>query len=46
MTANIQRLIRLTPKQDDKLRKVAFEKRVSVAEVIRQIIDEHLKAKS
>jgi Ribbon-helix-helix protein, copG family len=46
MAENIQRLIRLTPKQDDKLRKLAFEKRVSVAEVIRQIIEEHLKAKS
>ncbi len=42
---NVQRLIRLTREQDDAVRKLAFDKRVSVAEVIRQIIVEHLAAK-
>lgn len=40
---NIQRLIRITREQDDALRKMAYEQRVSVAEVVRRIIAEHLK---
>jgi hypothetical protein len=38
MTDNIQRQIRLTRAQDDELRRLAYEQRVSVAEVIRRII--------
>lgn len=43
MTATVQRLIRITKAQDDTLRKMAFDKRVSVAELVRQIIQENLK---
>ena len=43
MTETVQRLIRVTKEQDDTLRLLAFEKRVSVAEVIRQIVEQHLK---
>jgi hypothetical protein len=43
MADNIQRQIRLTRAQDDELRRLAYEQRVSVAEVVRQIIDKHLK---
>jgi predicted DNA-binding ribbon-helix-helix protein len=43
MKQQVQRLIRLTKAQDDKLRKIAFDKRVSVAELIRQIVEESLK---
>jgi hypothetical protein len=39
----IQRLIRLKRKDDDKLRKLAFDKRISVAALVREIIEEHLK---
>ena len=41
----IQRLIRLTRKDDDKLRKMAFDQRISVAKLVRQIIEERLKSK-
>jgi predicted DNA-binding protein len=43
MTKNVQRLIRLTPQQDDRLRRMAFRRRVSVAEIIRQIIEARLR---
>ena len=39
----IQRLIRLKRTDDDKLRKLAFDNRVSVAAVVRQIIEDRLK---
>jgi Ribbon-helix-helix protein, copG family len=42
MADNIQRQIRLTREQDDELRRLAYEQRVSVAEVIRRIINNHL----
>ena len=45
MTESVQRLIRLTREQDDELRKLAFDKRISVAEVVRQIVEEYLKSK-
>ena len=43
---NIQRLIRITREQDDALRKMAYELRVSVAEVIRRIIQDHLNRRN
>lgn len=46
MTENkdtIQRLIRLKRKDDDKLRKIAFDKRTSVAAIVREIVEEYLK---
>jgi hypothetical protein len=43
MADNVQRQIRLTRAQDDELRRLAYEQRVSVAEIVRQIIDKHLK---
>jgi hypothetical protein len=43
MADNIQRQIRLTPAQDDELRRLAYEARCSVAEIIRRIIDTHLE---
>ncbi len=43
MKDNVQRLIRLTRKQDDQLRKIAFTKRISVAKLVRQIVEEALK---
>jgi predicted DNA-binding protein len=42
MVDNIQRQIRLTREQDDELRRLAYEQRVSVAEVVRQIIERYL----
>ena len=42
MADNIQRQIRLTREQDDELRRLAYEQRVSVAEVVRQIIERYL----
>jgi hypothetical protein len=38
----VQRMIRLTRDQDDVLRKLAFEQRLSVAEIVRRIIEKHL----
>jgi hypothetical protein len=43
MADNIQRQIRLTREQDDELRRLAYEQRVSVAEVVRRIINSHLE---
>jgi hypothetical protein len=43
MADNIQRQIRLTRAQDDELRRLAYEQRVSVAEVIRLIINSYLE---
>jgi hypothetical protein len=43
MAENIQRQIRLTREQDDALRKTAYEQRVSVAEVVRRIIERYLE---
>jgi hypothetical protein len=46
MSDQVQRLIRLTREQDDALRKLAFEQRVSVAEVVRRIVEERLSEKT
>ena len=42
MADNIQRQIRLTRAQDDELRRLAYEQRISVAAVVRQIIERYL----
>jgi hypothetical protein len=41
----IQTLVRLTPKQHGKLRKIAFDKRISVTELVRQVVEKYLKGK-
>jgi hypothetical protein len=42
MTDAVQRLIRLSREQDDELRKMAFDARISVAELVRRIVSEKL----
>ena len=44
-TNMIQRIIRLKPEQDDKLRKIAFDRRISVAAVVREIVLNSLNKK-
>jgi hypothetical protein len=36
-------MIRLTREQDDVLRRLAFEQRVSVAEVVRRIVEDAIR---
>lgn len=43
MTDKVQRLIRLPKQLDDKLRKIAFDKRTSVAKVVEEIVTKALR---